>query len=64
VIARWEGVIFLGYYVAYTVYLILTATEHPNLTQYETFLLLFIAPLTVLTIGVSVAQELRKRRAA
>lgn len=63
-VARWEGLIFLGYYVAYTVFLILTATDHPNLPQYQTFLLVFIVPLTVLTIGVSVAQELRKRRAA
>jgi cation:H+ antiporter len=63
-VKRWEGIVFLGYYVAYTVFLILTATDHPNLPQYQTFLLVFIAPLTVLTIGVSVAQELRKRRAA
>ena len=61
---RWEGVVFLGYYVAYTIYLVLTASEHPNLTEYQTFLLVFIVPLTVLTIGVSLFQEMRRRRAA
>ncbi len=63
-VKRWEGVVFLGYYVAYTIYLILTASEHPNLPQYQTFLLVFIVPLTVLTIGVSLFQEMRRRRAA
>ena len=63
-VVRWEGVVFLGYYVAYTVYLVLTASEHPNLTQYQTFLLIFIVPLTVLSIGVSLFQEMRRRRAA
>ena len=62
IVARWEGVVFLGYYVAYTAYLILTATEHPNLPQYQTFLLLFIVPLTVLTLVVSLMQEMRNRR--
>ena len=61
-VKRWEGVVFLSYYVAYTIYLILTATEHPSLPQYQTFLLTFIVPLTLLTIGVSVYQEIRKRR--
>ncbi len=63
-VVRWEGVVFLGYYVAYTVYLVLTASEHPNLTEYQTFLLIFIVPLTVLSIGVSLFQEMRRRRAA
>ena len=61
-VARWEGVVFLGYYVAYTGYLILTAAEHPNLTQYQSFLLIFIIPLTLLTIAISVYQEIRGRR--
>ncbi len=30
-INRWEGALFLGYYVAYTAYLILAATEHDTL---------------------------------
>lgn len=64
VIMRWEGVIFLLYYVAYTVYLYFTATSHAALPQFQTFMLLFVAPLTVVTIVVSVLRELRARRAA
>jgi cation:H+ antiporter len=63
-IARWEGVVFLGYYVAYTVYLILDAANHPSVTQYFNFMLFFVAPLTVLTLVVSLGRELRRRRAA
>jgi cation:H+ antiporter len=61
-IARWEGVVFLGYYVAYTVYLILDAANHPSVTQYFNFMLFFVAPLTVLTLVVSLGREFRRRR--
>ena len=30
-IARWEGALFLGYYAAYVLYLILAATQHAAL---------------------------------
>lgn len=33
-IARWEGAVFLGYYIAYTVHLVLDATEHAQLPAY------------------------------
>lgn len=60
-IARWEGVVFLAYYAAYTVYLVLDATNHPNVTQYLTFVVFFVAPLTVLTLIVSLGREFRRR---
>ncbi len=63
VIARWEGAIFLGYYVAYTTYLLLNAADHPRLLQYRDFMLLFVVPLTVITLGIALARELRSRRA-
>lgn len=63
VIARWEGVLFLAYYAAYTAYLILTAMEHSTLPQFQTFMSWFVIPITLITIGVSVARELRLRRA-
>jgi cation:H+ antiporter len=63
-IARWEGGIFVVYYLAYTTYLILTAAEHALLPQFQQFMLLFVVPLTVLTIGVSLYRELSLRRAA
>jgi cation:H+ antiporter len=62
-IARWEGWLFLGYYVAYTVYLLLDATGHDALPAYSTVLFEFIVPLTVVTLGVLVVRALRASRA-
>lgn len=62
-IARWEGAIFLGYYVVYTIYLLLDAANHPTVTQYFNFMLFFVAPLTVVTLVVSLGRELNRRRA-
>jgi cation:H+ antiporter len=63
-IARWEGGVFLAYYVAYTLYLIFTATEHALLPQFQQFMFWFVVPLTVLTVAVSVYREVSLRRAA
>jgi cation:H+ antiporter len=63
-IARWEGVVFIAYYVAYTVYLVLTSTEHALLPQFQQFMLWFVVPLTVLTVLVSLYREFSGRRAA
>ncbi|WP_298980943.1 calcium/sodium antiporter [Caldilinea sp.] len=61
-IARWEGLLFLGYYIVYTAFLILGSIHYPHLVEYRNLFLLFAAPLTVITIGVSVARDLRQRR--
>lgn len=53
-IARWEGFLLLGYYVAYTVYLILTAQDHHALPIYSRAMLLFVLPLTLLALLTSV----------
>lgn len=60
-IARWEGAIFFGYYLAYTAYLLLDAANHPTATQYRDFMLIFIVPLTVLTLILSLWREWRRR---
>ena len=49
-VARWEGVVFLGYYVAYTAYLILAAAQHEALPAYSGVMLGFVVPLTVITL--------------
>jgi len=54
IIARWEGLLLLGYYLAYTVYLILTAQEHDALPLYSISMLLFVLPLSVLALLTSV----------
>lgn len=59
-ISRWEGVLFLGYYGAYTLYLILAATDHDTLPIFNNIMLYFVIPITVITILV-VVQELRSK---
>jgi cation:H+ antiporter len=51
-IARWEGGVFLGYYVAYVAYLILAAQQHDALGTFSTAMMSFVVPLTVITLVV------------
>ena len=51
-IARWEGGVFLGYYVAYVAYLILAAQQHDALQVLSGVMLGFVVPLTVVTLVV------------
>jgi cation:H+ antiporter len=51
-IARWEGGVFLAYYVAYTAYVVLTAQQHAALPVFGTAMLSFVIPLTVVTLVV------------
>lgn len=62
-IARWEGLLFLAYYVAYTLFLILTATGNAFLATFSGAMLFFVIPLTVLTLAVTVLREFQARRA-
>ncbi|MCB1738731.1 MAG: calcium/sodium antiporter [Gammaproteobacteria bacterium] len=56
-IARWEGGLFLAYYVAYTVYLTLNAAHHDVVGPYSAVLLGFVVPLTVITLMVLALRE-------
>ncbi|MEX2302733.1 MAG: calcium/sodium antiporter [Bryobacterales bacterium] len=49
-IDRWEGFLFLGYYAAYTVYLILHGSRSEVLEAYAAAMLWFVLPLTVVTL--------------
>ena len=60
VIARWEGAVFLGFYGAYTAYLVLDATDHASLTAYGTAMTWFVLPLTALTLVVLAARAMRQ----
>jgi cation:H+ antiporter len=57
VIARWEGALFLGFYGAYTAFLVLAATRHAALETFSTAMLSFVLPLTIVTIVVSVIRS-------
>jgi cation:H+ antiporter len=61
-ISRSRGIMFLGYYIAYTVYLILDAQQHPSTTQIKVALLYFVIPLTVLTLGYLAFHEVKGSR--
>lgn len=52
-IARWEGGLFLGYYFAYTAFLVLAARHHAALPAFSAVMLSFVAPLTIVTLLVS-----------
>lgn len=60
-IDRWEGALFLGYYLVYTVYLILFALEHQALAAFSTTMLWFVIPLTVITLLVLGVRARRTR---
>jgi cation:H+ antiporter len=51
-IARWEGGVFLAYYVAYVTYLILAAQQHDALPTFSGVMLSFVLPITVITLVV------------
>ncbi len=61
-VARREAWLFLGYYVAYTAYLLLDSAGHDALEQFSWVMLAFVLPATGLTLALLVAQELRVRR--
>lgn len=61
-IARWEGGVFLGYYAAYTAYLIMASQHHDALPMFSSVMVYFAVPLTVITLLVSVFQHSREVR--
>lgn len=60
-IARWEGALFLTYYVFYTTWLILSATGSELTETYADAMLFFAIPLTFITLLVFGAREWRSR---
>jgi cation:H+ antiporter len=60
-IARWEGLLFMGYYVAYTAYLVVHALDHPALPAFRTAMLGFVLPLTAVTLLVVGVRSWRAR---
>lgn len=63
-INRWEGMVFLGYYGAYTAYLILAAGEHDALAPFRAVMWSVVLPLTIVTIAVMLYQGWRRRSLA
>ncbi|ODS62825.1 MAG: sodium:calcium antiporter [Arenimonas sp. SCN 70-307] len=63
-IARWEGALFLAYYIFYVTYLVLFAQDHDALDSYSLVMTTVVIPLTVVTMAVVAWRELRPRRPA
>lgn len=61
-IARWEGALFFGYYIAYTTYLVLDASEATITRTFGAMMLGFVIPLTIVTLIVGVVRALRNQR--
>jgi cation:H+ antiporter len=63
-IARWEGGLFLAYFVAYTAYLILRAQQHEVLPAYSQVMMVFVIPITALTLIILTMHAIHSRREA
>lgn len=61
-ISRWEGGFFVGYYIAYTLFLVLSSLSDSNLGTFSRTMLWFVIPLTVLVFGFTLVQEFLKRK--
>ena len=51
-INRWEGLLFVAYYVAYTVYLVLISTGRPLAEVFGDAMIGYVVPLTMVTLLV------------
>jgi len=60
-IARWEGGLFFGYYLAYTLFVVLTAMQHHGLSMLTQAMVGFVIPLTLLTLAISLWRNFRQR---
>jgi cation:H+ antiporter len=62
-IARWEGAVFLAYYLAYAAYVLLDAIEHAAVPAFGSAMTWFVLPLTALTLLVLAVRGARGARA-
>lgn len=61
-INRWEGLLFLAYYVAYTVYLVLSSTGRPFAEVFGDAMLGYALPLTAVTLVIIAGRAWHKQR--
>jgi cation:H+ antiporter len=60
-IGRRRGLLFLAYYVAYVVYLILGAQQHDALDEFSNVMLSFVLPITIVTLVAMVVRDQASR---
>jgi cation:H+ antiporter len=63
-VVRWEGMLLLGYYAAYILYLCLQSAQHDMLPAFSLTMALFVLPITVsVLIGLAIWHGVRNRQA-
>ncbi len=61
-ITRWEGGLFLAYYAAYTVFVILDSMKHDALPVFSMVMMEYVLPLTGLTLVLGMYRSWRGKR--
>lgn len=61
-IARWEGVLFFLFYIAYTTYLIMASHSQESVELMHKAMLSFVIPMTFITLALLWLREIRKNR--
>jgi cation:H+ antiporter len=61
-IARWEGLMFLAYYVCYTTYLVMAAVASGLTRTFATVMIWYVIPLTMVTLAIGVVRTWRNSR--
>jgi len=56
-----RGLLFLGYYAAYVVYLIMGAQQHDALEEFSAVMLSFVLPITIVTLVAMVIRDQQSR---
>lgn len=62
VISRWEGILFLIYYLTYNSYLVLNTMHHEGISVLTTVVGTFVAPLTIITFAIITFRTVRHQR--
>jgi cation:H+ antiporter len=63
-IARWEGAVFVGYYAAYTAYLLMAASRHDALEDFRFGMIYVVIPMTAITLAALALDAMKARRHA
>jgi cation:H+ antiporter len=61
-IARWEGGLFFGYFIAYTLFTVMDTMHHPKMELFVQAMLFFFIPLTIITLFLSLWRARRRRQ--
>jgi cation:H+ antiporter len=62
-ISRWEGGLFLGYYVVYTAFLVMQSRADGVPDAFKTSMAYFVVPLTAVTLAVLTWREFKGKHA-